>query len=64
MAVVQIFVLRMAAKIILQVSEHVEKALAEAQNIQKTVDDDILLTNKNIVDASNSLSKVSKFVLI
>lgn len=64
MAFVHIFVFRMAAKIILQVSEHVEKALTEAQNIQKTVDEDILLTNKNIVDASNSLSKVSKFVLI
>lgn len=54
----------MAAKIILQVSEHVEKAIDEAQNIQKTVNDDILITKQNIIDASNSLSKVNTCLLI
>lgn len=54
----------MAAKIILQVSEHVEKALGEAQDIQNTVSEDVLLTKQNIVDVSNSLSKVSPFLLI
>lgn len=50
---------RMAAKSILQVAERVEKALIEAEGIQKDVEDGIMTTNQNIVDATNSLSEVS-----
>lgn len=53
----------MAAKNILQVAERVEKALIEAQNIQKEVNDGIFTTNQNIVDATNSLTKVSTFII-
>lgn len=49
----------MAAKDILQVAERVEKALAEAQEIHKNIDGGILKTKENIVDATNSLTKVS-----
>lgn len=49
----------MAAKSILQVAERVEKALAEAEDIQKNVDDGIMNINQNIADATNNLSKVS-----
>lgn len=48
----------MAAKNILQVSERVEKALTEAQNIQNIVNNVILTMNQNIVDVTNSLTKV------
>lgn len=48
----------MAAKSILQVAERVEKALEEAQVLQKSVDDGIVKTNQNILDANNSLAKV------
>lgn len=51
--------IRIAAKSILEVAERVEKALDEAQNIQKDVGDDILTTNQYIVDATNSITKVS-----
>lgn len=50
---------RMAAINILQVAERVETLLAEAEDIQKNVDKGILTTNENIVDATNSLTKVS-----
>lgn len=53
----------MAAKNILQVAERVEKALAEAQNLQKEVEDGIFTTNQNIEDATNTLTKVSTFVI-
>jgi len=51
--------IRIAAKSILEVAERVEKALDEAQNMQKNVSDDILTTNQYIVDATNSITKVS-----
>lgn len=49
---------QIAAKSILEVAERVEKALDEAQIIQKDVGDDILTTNQYIVDATNSITKV------
>jgi chromosome segregation ATPase len=49
---------QMAAKNILQVAERVETALAEAQSIQKNVDDGILTTTQNILDANNSITNV------
>jgi len=52
----------MAAKNILQVAERVETALAEAQSIQKNVDDGILTTNQNILDANNSITNVSNLL--
>lgn len=52
----------MAAKNILQVAERVETALAEAQSIQKNVDDGILTTNQNILDANNSITDVSNLL--
>lgn len=54
----------MAAKNILQVAERVEKALVEAEDIQKDVEDGIMTTNQNIVDATNGLSKVSTEFLL
>jgi len=54
----------MAAKNILQVAERVEIALAEAQNIQKKVDDGILTTNQNVVDANNSITNVSNLLTL
>lgn len=57
--VICILMIRIAAKSILEVAERVEKALDEAQVIQKDVGDDILTTNQFIVDATNSLTKVS-----
>lgn len=53
----------MAAKNILQVAERVEKALAEAQDLQKTVDEGVLTTNQDIVDATNSITKVSTLII-
>lgn len=47
-----------AAKNILQVAERVETALADAQSIQKNVDDGILITNQNIMDANSSITNV------
>lgn len=55
---INLFIFRMAAKNILQVSERVEKALIEAQNIQNIVNNVILTMNQNIVDVTNSLTKV------
>jgi len=49
----------MAAKNILQVAERVETALDEAESIQKKIDEGILITNQNIVDANNSITNVS-----
>lgn len=54
----------MAAKSILQVAERVEKALAEAEVIQKDVDNGITTTNQNIVDATDILNKVSTALFI
>lgn len=54
----------MAAKSILQVAERVEKALEEAQVLQKSVDDGIVKTNQNILDANNSLAKVLFIIYI
>lgn len=54
----------MAAKNILQVAERVETALDEAESIQKKIDDGILITNQNIVDANNSITNVSNFISI
>lgn len=53
----------MAAKNILQVAERVENALAEAQDLQKVVDDGVLTTNQDIVDATNSITKVSTLII-
>lgn len=54
----------MAAKDILHVAERVEQSLAEAKTIQKNVDDGILTTNQNIVDATNSLTKVCSITVL
>jgi len=54
----------MAAKSILQVAERVEKALAEAEAIQKDVENGITTTNQNIVDATDILNKVSTTLFI
>lgn len=53
----------MAAKDILQVAERVEKALAEAETIQKEVDSGLETTNQNIVDTTDVLDKVSTIIL-
>lgn len=53
----------MAAKSILEVAERVEKALNEAQEMQKNVDDGILTTNENILNVNSSLLKVSNCVV-
>jgi len=52
----------MAAKNILQVAERVETALAEAQSIQKNVDDGVVITNQNIENAINSITNVSNLL--
>lgn len=54
----------MAAKSILQVAERVEESLSEAEGIQKNVEDGITITNQNIADATDSLSKVSTVFVV